>query len=157
MVIGCSEIIHRFIAEVLYNNQSTTIRNEGAMKGIIVFDDSGVNLASVGLEEVKVDPSIFSSFMSAIQSFARQFTGSDMKEVKYSKIRLMMGEAGHKYVVTLHAIDDPDAQWNHGATLRVIKGEDFVLNDQFLGILRDLLTEDKLTLEDLRPPRDLRL
>ena len=127
------------------------------MKGIVVFDDSGVTKAAVGIEDIKVDPSIFSSFMSAIQSYARRFTGSDMKEVQYSNVRLMIGEAGNNQVVTLHSIDDPDAEWNHGATLRVVKGEDFVLNDQFLGILRDLLTEDKLTLEDVRPPRDLRL
>lgn len=127
------------------------------MKGIVVFDDSGVTKAAVGIEDIKVDPSIFSSFMTAIQFYARRFTGSDMKEVQYSNVRLMIGEAGSNHVVTLHSIDDPDAEWNHGATLRVVKGEDFVLNDQFLGILRDLLTEDKLTLEDISPPRDLRL
>lgn len=127
------------------------------MKGIIVFDDSGVAKAAVGIEEIKVDPSLFSSFMTAIQSYARRFTGSDMREVQYSNVRLMIGEAGSNQVVTLHSIDDKDAEWNHGATLRVIRGEDFVLNDQFLEILRDLLTEDKLTLEDVRPARDLRL
>jgi hypothetical protein len=127
------------------------------VKGIIVFDDSGVAKAAVGIEEIKVDPSLFSSFMTAIQFYARRFTGSEMKEVQYSNIRLMIGEAAGDYVVTFHSIEDPDAEWNHGATLRVIRGEDFVLNDQFLGILRELLTEDKLTLEDIKPPRDLRL
>ena len=122
------------------------------MKGIIVFDDGGVARASVGLEDVQVHPSIFSSFMTAIQSYASRFTGSPMREVRYSNIRMIIGRIDDNYVVTLHAVDDPDAEWNHGATMRVIRSEeDFLLDDQFLRVLRELLTDERVSLEDVRP------
>ncbi len=125
------------------------------MKGIVVFDHAGVARASIGLEDVRVHPSVFSSFMTAIQSYASRFTGSRMREVRYSNIRMIIGQVKENHVVTLHSVDDPDAEWNHGATMRVIEGEeDFLLDDQFLGVLRDLLTEDRVSLEDVTFERD---
>ncbi|TFF93938.1 hypothetical protein EU546_05575 [Candidatus Thorarchaeota archaeon] len=123
------------------------------MKGIVVFEEGGVARASVGLEDVRVHPSIFSSFMTAIQSYASRFTGSRMREVRYSNIRMIIGHVGENHVVTLHSVDDPDAEWNHGATMRVIESEeDFLLDDQFLGVLRELLTDERVSVDDVRPP-----
>ncbi len=119
------------------------------MKGIIVFDESGVNRASVGLENIKVDPDLFGSFISAIQAYARRSVGSEMKEVTYSHVRLMIGRAGPYHVVTLHTIEDDDAEWNHRATLNVLDTEDYMLDDHHLSILRELLTDEVLLPSDV--------
>ncbi|NHI90292.1 MAG: hypothetical protein EAX87_12270 [Candidatus Thorarchaeota archaeon] len=118
------------------------------LKGIIVFDEAGIRQASVGLENIKVNQELFGSFMSAIQIYAQRSIGSEMKGLTYSTIRLMMGRAGENYVVTLHSVDDPDAEWNHRATLRVVEGDGFRLNNQYLEILRELLTEEKLSIDE---------
>lgn len=118
------------------------------MKGIIVFDEAGIRQASVGLENIKVNQELFGSFMSAIQIYAQRSIGSEMKGLTYSTVRLMMGRAGENYVVTLHSVDDPDAEWNHRATLRVVEGDGFRLNNQYLEILRELLTEEKLSIDE---------
>ncbi len=115
------------------------------MKGIIVLDEGGVKRASIGLENVRMNPDLFSSFISAIQAYARRSVGSEMKEVSYSNIRLMIGRAGPYYVVTLHALDDEDAEWNHSATINVLETEDYILNDYHLGILRELLTGESIS------------
>jgi hypothetical protein len=119
------------------------------MKGIIVFDESGVNRASVGLDNVKVDPDLFGSFISAIQAYARRSVGSEMKEVTYSNIRLMIGRAGPYHVVTLHTIEDEDAEWNHRATINVLDTEDYMLDDHHLQILQDLLTDEIVSPHDV--------
>jgi hypothetical protein len=118
------------------------------VKGIIVFDEAGIRQASVGLEQISVNQELFGSFMSAIQSYAQRSIGSEMKGLTYSNVRLMMGRAGENYVVTLHSVKDPDAEWNHRATLRVVEGDGFRLNNQYLEILTELLTEEILSIDE---------
>ena len=124
------------------------------MKGVIVFDESGVNLASVGLDNIKIDPHLFSSFISAIQAYAKRSVGSEMKEVTYSNVRLLIGRAGPYHVVTLHTIDDEDAEWNHRATLNVLHTEDYMLDDEHLRILQQLLTDEILSPEEIESSID---
>ncbi|MFW9793029.1 MAG: hypothetical protein ACFFEE_01905 [Candidatus Thorarchaeota archaeon] len=119
------------------------------MKGIIVFDEGGVSIASVGLEGIKLNPELFGSFISAIQAYAQRSIGSKMRSLTYSQMKLMIDLAASNFVVTLHAIDDPDAEWNHRATVRVIEGDGFKLDDQYLGILRELLTDEVVTTDEV--------
>ncbi|MFW9925490.1 MAG: hypothetical protein ACFFDM_01860 [Candidatus Thorarchaeota archaeon] len=112
------------------------------MKGIIVFDEGGVSIASVGLESIKLNPELFGAFISAIQAYALRSVGSQMKSLTYSQMKLMIDHAVDKFVVTLHSIDDLDAAWNHSATVKVIEGDGFKLDDQYLEILRELLTDE---------------
>lgn len=107
-----------------------------------MFDEGGVSLASVGLENIKLNEDLFGSFIAAIQAYAQKSVGSMMKSLTYSKMKLMIDFAAENFVVTLHGIDDPDADWNHSATVRVIEGDGFELNQQYLEILRELLTDE---------------
>jgi hypothetical protein len=119
------------------------------MKAIIVLDDAGLTRAQIGLDNVRVNADLFSSFISAIQSYAKKSVGSEMKEVTYSSVRLMIGRAGPYHVVTLHALDDDDAEWNHRATISVLHTEDYTLNDYHLGILRELLTGEVISPDEV--------
>ncbi|MFX1605769.1 MAG: hypothetical protein ACFFDD_07665 [Promethearchaeota archaeon] len=118
------------------------------MKGIIVFDEAGILQASVGLDDIRVNKELFGSFISAIQSYARKSIGSEMRGLTYDNLRLMMAPAAENYVVTLHSVDDPDADWNHRATVRVVEGDGFRLNNQYLEILTELLTEEQLSVDE---------
>ena len=119
------------------------------MKAIIVLDEGGLTQAQIGLDNVRVNPDLFSSFISAIQAYAMKSVGSEMKEVTYSSIKLMIGRAGPYHVVTLHALDDKDAAWNHRATISVLDTEDYTLNDHHLGILRELLTGEVVSVDEV--------
>ncbi len=118
------------------------------MKGIIVLDEAGLKRASIGLENVRVNPDLFSSFISAIQVYAKKSIGSEMKEVTYSSIRLMIGRAGPYHVVTLHTLNDEDSEWNHSATIKVLETQDYMLDDHHLGILRELLTGEVMSADE---------
>ncbi len=124
------------------------------MKGIVVFDEGGVSIASVGLENIKLNQELFGSFISAIQAYAQRSIGSEMKALTYSKMKLIIDYVSEKYVVTLHSIDDPDADWNHSATVKVIEGDGFKLDDQYLGILRELLTEEIISRDEVETSID---
>lgn len=124
------------------------------MKGIVVFDEGGVSIASVGLESIKLNQELFGSFISAIQAYAQRSIGSEMKALTYSKMKLIIDYVSEKYVVTLHSIDDPDADWNHSATVKVIEGDGFKLDDQYLGILRELLTDEIISLDEVETSID---
>jgi hypothetical protein len=119
------------------------------MKAIIVLDEGGVTKAQIGLDNVSVNADLFSSFISAIQAYAKRSTGSEMKEVTYSSVRLMIGRAGPYHVVTLHALDDEDAAWNHRATISVLNTEDYTLDDYHLEILRELLTDEIVSADEV--------
>lgn len=119
------------------------------MKGIIVIDEGGVSIASVGLESIKLNQELFGSFISAIQAYAQRSVGSQMKSLTYSQMKLMIDHAADKFVVTLHAIDDLDAAWNHSATVKVIEGDGFKLDDQYLEILRALLTDEIISPDEV--------
>ncbi|TFG31765.1 hypothetical protein EU528_05350 [Candidatus Thorarchaeota archaeon] len=119
------------------------------MKGIIVLDEGGLKKASIGLENIRVNPDLFSSFISAIQAYAIRSVGSEMKEVTYSSVKLMIGRAGPYHVVTLHAIDDTDAEWNHRASISVLETQDYMLDDHHLGILRELLTGEVISADEV--------
>lgn len=119
------------------------------MKGIIVFDDGGMNQASIGFENIRVNPDLFGSFIAAVQAYAKRYVGSEMREVTYSNVRLMVGRAGPYHVVTLHSNDDADAEWNHSATINVLETQNYVLDDQHLGILRELLTGEVLSEDEV--------
>jgi hypothetical protein len=124
------------------------------MKGIIVFDEGGLYQASIGLDNIRLDPDLFGSFIAAIQAYARRFVGSEMREVTYSNMRLMVGRAGPYHVVTLHMLDDTEAAWNHSATLNVLETQDYLLDDQHLGILRELLTDEILSPDEVETSID---
>lgn len=114
-----------------------------------MFDEGGVSIASVGLESIKLNHELFGSFISAIQAYAQRSIGSQMKSLTYSKMKLMIGHASDNFVVTLHSIDDRDAEWNHSATVKVIEGDGFKLDDQYLGILRELLTGEMISPDEV--------
>ena len=61
----------------------------------------------------------------------------------------MIGRAGPYHVVTLHALEDDDAEWNHKATISVLDTQDYMLDDYHLGILRELLTGEIMSADEV--------
>ena len=115
------------------------------MKGIIVFDEGSIPLASVGFEKLQMNQGLFTSFMSAITAYACGIDGGDVKELEYGTIKMILGRIGKDQVVTIHSSKDKDANWNHDMVVELISERDFVLDDNFLSLLRELLTDEALS------------
>jgi len=120
------------------------------LKGIIVFDEGGIPLASIGFEKLKVNPGLFSSFMSAMQSFAMGISGGEVKELEYGNVRILLGRARENQVITIHSIVDRDAEWNHATVLELIEGNQYALDDNFLSLLQELLSDARVSIEEAK-------
>lgn len=120
------------------------------MKGIIVFDEGGIPLASIGFEDLKVNPGLFSSFMSAMQTFACGISGGEVKELEYGNVRILLGRAGPNEVITIHSIVDDSAEWDHATVIELIESRNYVLDDRFLSLLKDLLTDSRVSIEEAK-------
>ncbi|MFW9907563.1 MAG: hypothetical protein ACFFEF_03235 [Candidatus Thorarchaeota archaeon] len=120
------------------------------MKGIIVFDEASIPLASVGFDALEMHQGLFTSFISAMQSYACGVTGGEVTELEYGSIRIMFGRTGNDSIVTIHSTKDRDAEWNHDAVVDLIAEKDYILDDGFLALLKELLTDDRLSIEEAR-------
>jgi hypothetical protein len=120
------------------------------MKGIIVFDEASIPLASVGFDELEMSSGLFTSFMSAMQSYACGISGGEVKELEYGTIKMILGMANKNHVVTIHSSRDKDANWNHDMVIELIEEQNFNLNDNFLALLQELLTDDALSEQEAR-------
>ncbi|MFW9848930.1 MAG: hypothetical protein ACFFF4_07300 [Candidatus Thorarchaeota archaeon] len=120
------------------------------MKGIIVFDEASIPLASVGFEELEMSSGLFTSFMSAMQSFACGISGGEVKELEYGTIKMILGKANKNHVITIHSSMDKDANWNHDLVIELIEERNYNLDDNFLALLQELLTDDAISAQEAR-------
>ncbi len=119
------------------------------MKGIIVFDESSVPLASVGFDTLEMQQGLFTSFISAITTYACGMDeGGEMQELEYGTIKMILGRIGKDQVVTIHSSQDKDANWNHDMVVELIAERNFTLDDNFLSLLQELLTDKALSAQE---------
>ncbi|MHA2424627.1 MAG: hypothetical protein ACXAEF_07550 [Candidatus Thorarchaeota archaeon] len=120
------------------------------MKGIIVFDEASIPLASVGFDELEMSSGLFTSFMSAMQSYACGISGGEVQELEYGTIKMILGKADKNHIVTIHSSMDKDANWNHDMVIELIEERNFNLDNNFLALLQELLTDDAISEQEAR-------
>ncbi|MHA1935864.1 MAG: hypothetical protein ACW97A_11325 [Candidatus Thorarchaeota archaeon] len=118
------------------------------MRGIIVIDEAGITRASVGFEEIAGNTDLFGTVLSALQTFALSFSGGEMKEIEFGTLRLLITPAGDGYAMTLHSVDDADAHWKNSVVVELIEERGGNLNDGFLFLISELLTDEEITTEE---------
>ncbi|MHA1907024.1 MAG: hypothetical protein ACW98Y_07005 [Candidatus Thorarchaeota archaeon] len=120
------------------------------MKGIIVFDEASIPLASVGFEELEMSSGLFTSFMSAMQMYAGGMSGGEVQELEYGTIKMILGKANKNHVITIHSSLDKDANWNHEMVIQLIEERNYSLDNAFLFLLRELLTDNAISAQEAR-------
>ncbi len=120
------------------------------MKGIIVFDEASIPLASVGFDDLEMSSGLFTSFMSAMQSYACGISGGEVKELEYGTIKMILGMANKNHVITIHSSIDKDANWNHDMVLELIEERNFSLDNSFLALMQELLTDARVSAQEAK-------
>ncbi|MGY5877063.1 MAG: hypothetical protein RTU30_15030 [Candidatus Thorarchaeota archaeon] len=115
------------------------------MRAILVIDEAGVPTASVGFEEIDDSAPLFGSFISAMQIFAKAMSGTDVKELTFQDFRIMFSPFDLGYVITIHTSIDPEAEWNHEVVFGLVEEQEYELDVSFLSMLRELLTQKRIT------------
>jgi hypothetical protein len=113
------------------------------MYGIFLINDAGETIVSVGWENLKFDSSLFGGFLSAVQMFIKKISGTEIQELRFGDLKLLVGSAGTDYVVTLHAYDDPKAEaHNHEVVKLVNDSADIRIDDGFLELVSEMVTKE---------------
>lgn len=121
------------------------------MYGIFLINDAGETLASVGWENLRGDSSLFGGFLSAVQMFIKKISGTEIDELRFGDLKLLIGRAQENYVVTLHAFDDPSAEEHNRKVISLITEDPEVrLDNGFLGLVNEMVTHEEADVEKVR-------
>jgi hypothetical protein len=119
------------------------------VRGILVIDEGGIVQFTAGFDKLQDNTQLFGSFLSAIQLYGRAMSGNDVNELTFAEIRLLSGMANGYQVVTIHYIEDEDADWNHSTVISIVEDMEYKLDDQFLASLRQLLKRGPITTDEV--------
>lgn len=113
------------------------------MYGIFLINDAGETLASIGWENLKGDSSLFGGFLSAVQMFIKKISGTEIQELRFGDLKLLVGHAGTDYVVTLHAFDDPMAEAHNQEVVKLVNDSaDIRIDDGFLELVSEMVIQE---------------
>ncbi|MFW9883490.1 MAG: hypothetical protein ACFFEX_03795 [Candidatus Thorarchaeota archaeon] len=113
------------------------------MYGIFLINDAGETIASFGWENLRGDSSLFGGFLSAVQMFIKKISGTEIEELRFGELKLLVGHAGTDYVVTLHAIDDSEAESHNREVVKLVnESADIRIDDGFLELINEMVVHE---------------
>jgi hypothetical protein len=113
------------------------------MYGIFLINDAGETIASIGWENLKGDSSLFGGFLSAVQMFIKKISGTEIEELRFGDLKLLVGHAGTDYVVTLHAFDDEKAEHHNREVVKLVnESSDIRIDDGFLELVSEMVIKE---------------
>ncbi len=121
------------------------------MYGIMLVNQAGETVASVGWDHLQGEAAMFGGFVSAIQMFIKRISdGSNVEEVRFGDMKLLIGSAGELNVVTLHEADGKNAKTENQEVIRLIK-ENLLdeVSDGILNLISELVNKDSAKKEKL--------
>ena len=113
------------------------------MYGIFLINDAGETIASIGWENLRGDSSLFGGFLSAVQMFIKKISGTEIEELRFGDLKLLVGHAGTDYVVTLHAFDDEKAEHHNREVVKLVnESSDIRIDDGFLELVSEMVIKE---------------
>ena len=92
------------------------------MYGIMLVNQAGETVASVGWEQLEGDVSLFGGFVSAIQMFIKQVSGgTEVNEMVFGNMKLLMGASDNYHVITLHEAGEKSALAENRQVVELVK------------------------------------
>ncbi|MFW9845441.1 MAG: hypothetical protein ACFFD6_01730 [Candidatus Thorarchaeota archaeon] len=121
------------------------------MYGIFLINQAGETIASIGWENLKGDSALFGGFLSAVQMFIKKISGTEIDELRFGDLKLLVGHSGEDYVVTLHAHDDPKAEEQNQEVVKILNeriGRE--IDDGFLQLVSEMVSTEEADVEKVR-------
>jgi hypothetical protein len=117
----------------------------------MLVNHSGETVASVGWEHLQGEASMFGGFVSAIQMFIKRISdGSNVEEVRFGDMKLLIGSTGELNVVTLHEANGTNAKAENQEVIRLINENDAgMVSDGVLNLISELVNKDSAKKEVL--------
>ncbi|MFW9849830.1 MAG: hypothetical protein ACFFF4_11860 [Candidatus Thorarchaeota archaeon] len=113
------------------------------MYGIMLVNEAGETVASVGWENLEADVTMLGGFLSAIQMFSKNIAGDVIEQLEFGDMKLLIGNSGEYHVVTLHEANEKNAEdENRTVTQLVSENNGMEYNDGFLSLIKEMLSQN---------------
>ena len=114
------------------------------MHGIMLVNQAGETVASVGWDHLDGDVAMFGGFVSAVQMFVgRVASGTEVKDLSFGDMRLVLGKSGEYHVVTLHEADATNAVSENQEVVKLLGDNDGALNEGILDLIQEIVSRNE--------------
>ncbi|MHA2206932.1 MAG: hypothetical protein ACXABL_15020 [Candidatus Thorarchaeota archaeon] len=113
------------------------------MYGIMLVNQAGETVASVGWEHLKGDVSMFGGFVSAVQMFIKKVSGgTEVEELRFGDMKMLIGNADPYHIVTLHEADESNAMSENREVVKLIGDNGGAINNGLLDLIKELVSRN---------------
>ncbi len=110
----------------------------------MLVNQAGETVASVGWDHLDGDVAMFGGFVSAVQMFVgRVASGTEVKDLSFGDMRLVLGKSGEYHVVTLHEADATNALSENQEVVKLLADNDGALNEGILDLIQEIVSRNK--------------
>ncbi len=118
------------------------------MYGIMLVNQAGETVASVGWDQLEGDVSLFGGFVSAVQMFIKRVSGgTQINEMVFGNMKLLIGSSKEYHVITLHEANETVALNENRQIVELIdQNNSGLVNEGILDLMKELIArEDELS------------
>lgn len=118
------------------------------MYGIMLVNQAGETVASVGWDQLEGDVSLFGGFVSAVQMFIKRVSGgTQINEMVFGNMKLLIGNSKEYHVITLHEANETVALNENRQIVELIdQNNSGLVNEGILDLMKELIIrEDQLS------------
>ncbi|MFX0054237.1 MAG: hypothetical protein ACFFAX_11915 [Promethearchaeota archaeon] len=109
------------------------------LQGVYIVNHAGETQAAINIGEFTVDEVLFGGFLSAIQMYTQQMSGTDLEELSLDKFRMLMSRTENSFVVSVHDRDDKDAaDLNRKVKAILDNGMDGIITEDTIELIREV-------------------
>ncbi|TFG30677.1 hypothetical protein EU527_14105 [Candidatus Thorarchaeota archaeon] len=117
------------------------------MYSIFLINEAGETIASMGWENLEGDSALLGGFVSALQMFIKKISGNEINELQFGELKLLIGKAGDKYVVTLHPNNDKNANRHNQEVIDFVIEQGDDIDDGVLNLINEMIMQEKSPVE----------
>jgi hypothetical protein len=111
------------------------------MYGIMLVNRAGETVASVGWDNLEGDVTMFGGFVSAVQMFIKKISGgTEVEELRFGDMKLMIGRSPDYHVVTLHEADETGAESENREVVDLVRENGGGVNDGILDLIKEMVS-----------------
>ena len=106
----------------------------------MLVNEAGETVASAGWDNLEGDAAMFGGFVSAIQMFVQKAAGgSQVRELRFGDMKLLIGNLNGYYVVTLHEAEQADAEKENQEVVSLVDHNNGTFNDGILDFIQEIV------------------
>ncbi|MFX0106684.1 MAG: hypothetical protein ACFE7R_00190 [Candidatus Hodarchaeota archaeon] len=114
------------------------------IQAVYIVNHGGETQAAITLGDFQVDEVLFGGFLSAIQMYTQEMSGTDLEELSLADFRMLISRTQHSFLVSVHDRSDKNAaELNRKARDILANGMDEVITEDTVELIREAVALPK--------------